>query len=76
MTIAERLLVARGDVPRKIVADAVGISVSALTMYEIGQRVPRDELKVRLANYYGCTVQSLFLIKNVTKSDLAEGWNE
>lgn len=60
MTIAERLLVARGDVPRKIVADAVGISVSALTIYEIGQRVPRDELKVRLANYYGCTVQSLF----------------
>ena len=60
MTIAERLVGARGNTPRKAVADAVGISVSALTMYELGNRVPRDELKVRLANYYGRTVQDLF----------------
>ena len=60
MTIAKRLLAARGDVPRKVVAEAVGISVSALAMYESGHRIPRDELKVRLANYYGQTVQALF----------------
>lgn len=60
MTIADRLIAARGATPRKVVADAIDISVSALTMYELGQRIPRDELKVKLANYYGCTVQELF----------------
>ena len=59
MSIAERLLDARGDKSRKVVADAVGISISALTMYELGQRVPRDDIKVRIADYYGCTVQAL-----------------
>ena len=63
MTIAERLIDARGETPRKVVAEATGISISALTMYELGQRIPRDEIKVRLANYYGRTVQSLFFEK-------------
>lgn len=60
MSIAERLVEARGSIPRKAVAEAVQISVSALSMYETGQRVPRDELKVRLAKYYNRTVQELF----------------
>ena len=72
MTIAERLVAARGDIPRKTVANAVGISISALTMYEIGERIPRDEIKVRIANYYGRTVQSLFLKQIVTISDLTK----
>jgi len=29
-------------------------------MYELGYRVPRDEIKMKLADYYGVTVQSLF----------------
>ena len=63
MSIAKRLVAARGKRSRKVVADAVGISVSALTMYELGYRVPKDEIKVRIANYYGRTVQSLFFGK-------------
>ena len=59
-TIAQRLIDARGDRPRAEVAKAVGISLSALTMYEIGKRVPRDEIKVRLSDYYGVSVQDLF----------------
>ncbi len=59
-TIAERLVAARGERTRQEVASAVGISLSALSMYENGQRVPRDEIKVALANYYGKTVQELF----------------
>lgn len=69
MNIAERLVDARGDIPRKVVAEAIGVSISALTMYETGKRVPRDELKVKLANYYGRTVQSLFFDGVVTNSD-------
>lgn len=60
MTVAERLIYARGDIPRETVAKALGISVSAIAMYENGARVPRDEVKVKLANYYKMSVQDLF----------------
>jgi len=29
-------------------------------MYEIGERVPRDEVKTRLAKLYGKTVEEIF----------------
>ena len=60
MTTAEKLLALRGDIPRQTVADAVGVTLSAITMYELGQRIPRDEIKVKLASYYGVSVQELF----------------
>ncbi len=58
--IARKLVELRGDKTRVEVAKAVGISISALTMYEIGERVPRDSIKVRLAQYYGVSVEELF----------------
>lgn len=60
LTVAERLIKARGDKRREDVAKAVGVSVSAIAMYENGERIPRDETKIRLADYYGTTVQQLF----------------
>lgn len=60
LSVAERLIQARGDLRRDEVARAVGVSVSALSMYECGQRIPRDSVKIRLANYYKTTVQQLF----------------
>lgn len=42
------------------VADDLNITKSALAMYERDNRVPRDEIKVRIANYYGESVQSIF----------------
>ena len=42
------------------VADNIGITKSALAMYERDDRIPRDEVKVRIARYYGETVQSIF----------------
>ena len=50
----------RGNLPRLTVARACGISVSALTMYETGQRVPRDEIKGKLARCYGKAVETIF----------------
>lgn len=58
--IGEKLLFLRGNQKREDVADSVGISVSALQMYENGQRVPRDSIKIELAKYYGTTVQEIF----------------
>lgn len=50
----------RGEKPLVIVATSVGISPSALSNYESGIRVPRDQIKVKLANYYGVSVESIF----------------
>lgn len=58
--IAANLRRLRGRQSRKDVAEALGISVSALQMYENGTRVPRDETKVRIAEYYKTTVADIF----------------
>lgn len=58
--MAERLIAARGDIKRTDVCASVGISLSALAMYENGLRIPRDEIKVKLAKFYGTTVEALF----------------
>lgn len=60
MTVAERLIKARGGKKREEVASAIGVSLSAITMYENGERIPRDETKIKLAEFYNKTVQELF----------------
>lgn len=59
-TIGERLLKLRGSKSREDVAHAVGVSVSAMSMYENGERIPRDKIKIRLADFYGQSVQEIF----------------
>lgn len=61
--IAKRLVELRGDRTQAMVADAVGISTSALSMYEQGNRMPRDEIKMRLAEYYNTTIESIFYVR-------------
>ena len=58
--IGARLRDLRGDTPRATVAEAIGVSVSALQMYENGARVPRDQTKMALAEYYHTTVSAIF----------------
>lgn len=58
--IGERLLKLRGDRSREEVAKAVGVSISAMCMYENGERIPRDGIKINLANYYEKSVQEIF----------------
>ncbi|MCL6443344.1 MAG: helix-turn-helix transcriptional regulator [Alicyclobacillus sp.] len=70
--IARRLIALRGDQSREEVARAVGISVSALQMYENAQRTPRDDIKIRLAQYYGVSVESLFYANDEHNSCSAE----
>lgn len=58
--IAQKLINLRGEKPREKVAIDLNISISALQMYENGQRIPKDEIKVRIADYYNTTVQDIF----------------
>lgn len=59
-TVGNRLRILRGTKTVKEVSDALKISPSALTMYETGKRMPRDEIKVSLAQFYNTSIESLF----------------
>ena len=65
--IANRLVNLRGKKSRESVAKSCGISVSALAMYENGNRIPRDDIKMRIAKYYDCSVESIFFDTKSTK---------
>jgi len=58
--IGEKLRKLRGSRTQEEVAEAVGISRAALCMYETGARVPRDTIKIRLAEYYKRSVNYIF----------------
>ena len=74
--IAQRLRELRQYKPRRVVAEEIGISESALTAYEMGTRGPRDEIKIKLADYYETTVEAIFLPTNYTECiEGCEKWN-
>lgn len=50
----------RGDRTAKEVAEAIGISESALLMYERGERNPRDDVKELIARFYGENIATIF----------------
>ena len=45
---------------QKTVAEAIGVSESSLAMYESGERIPRDAVKIRIAKHFCVSVQSIF----------------
>lgn len=60
LKIAERLRELRGEKSQREVAEAVGTTAMAISLYESGERIPKDEIKIRLAKYYETTVDALF----------------
>ena len=58
--IGENLKAARGSRSREEIAERAGVSISAIQMYEDGRRIPRDVVKVRLADVLGYSVAELF----------------
>lgn len=56
----KRLVELRGTGSQAEVAKAIGIATSTLSMYELEQRVPRDNIKIALAKYYDTSVQRIF----------------
>lgn len=59
-SLGDKLKALRGSRSVAEVAREIGISQSALSMYENGQRIPRDSIKIRLARYYKTSIESLF----------------
>lgn len=62
--IAKTLIELRGEKSQAEVAAAIGVSPAAISMYESGERVPRDEIKCRIANYYKKPVGKIFFVKD------------
>ncbi len=60
MSIGEKLRELRGNTTKQDVAKAIGVSESAYIKYERDERVPRDEVKRRLAVFFGVSVESIF----------------
>lgn len=58
--MASKLRELRGNRTQEDIAQAVGISRSAYMMYENGERIPRDYIKKKLADFYNVSVGSLF----------------
>ncbi len=60
MSTASILRSLRGQKSQSDIATAIGITKSSWAMYECGERVPRDEVKIKIANYFGRSVQDIF----------------
>lgn len=71
--ISTKLRALRGGRSREQVAKACGISVSALAMYELGERIPRDTIKIKLANYYNSSVTAIFFAEEEHRTCTAIG---
>ena len=50
----------RGTRTQEEVAKEIGISKSALSMYERGERIPRDNIKIRISAYYKKPIHKIF----------------
>lgn len=50
----------KAGVSQRELGAAIGVSRTAIANYEQGIRIPRDEIKVKLANYYGKSVEEIF----------------
>lgn len=50
---------ARGETMADV-AKAVNVCQSAVSMYERGERVPRDYIKERLAQHFGVPIHQIF----------------
>lgn len=58
--IGARLKALRGNKSQRDLAMELGVQPSAYWMYEHGERIPRDNVKKRIAAYYDKTVDEIF----------------
>lgn len=64
-----RLVELRGDRTQEEVARELNIAGSTLSMYERGERIPRDTIKIRIAKYYNKPIYDIFLLKQLMKCE-------
>lgn len=60
MTTGEKLRNLRGKKSKRMVAEELGISFSSYVKYERNERIPRDDIKAKIAKYFRTSVQDIF----------------
>ena len=63
--IGKRICKLRGEISQRELAENLKISKSAMSMYERGERMPKDKTKERIAHYFGKSVQEIFFDDSV-----------
>ena len=60
--IGERIAALRKErgQSKRFLAEKTGCSYTSICAYEYGLRIPCDDAKVRIANHFGVTVESIF----------------
>lgn len=62
LTVGERLIKLRNEknLTQKDLSKIIGVSTASIAMYELNERVPRDEIKRKISEFFKKTVQEIF----------------
>jgi DNA-binding XRE family transcriptional regulator len=60
MTSGEKMRSLRGKKSKRKVSEELGISFSSYAKYERNERIPRDDVKIKIAKYFHSSVQDIF----------------
>ena len=60
LEVGKRLRALRGKRTLDEVAKALGVTSMAVSLWERGERIPNDDIKIKIAAYYNTTVTAIF----------------
>lgn len=63
--IGNRLRNLRGEKKLEEVAKALGVTSMAVSLWERGERIPSDDIKIKIAAYYKESVTAIFFADKV-----------
>lgn len=66
--IGKRLRTLRGSRSLEDVSKALGVTPMAVSLWERGERIPSDDLKIKIAAYYKRSVTFIFYADRVNKT--------
>lgn len=58
--IGKRLRELRGEISVEQVSKALDVGASTIYMWENGERIPRDEMKLKIARFFDSSVDEIF----------------
>lgn len=60
LAVGRRLRELRGEKTLDEVAKALGVTSMAVSLWERGERIPNDDIKIKIAAYYNTSVTAIF----------------
>ena len=60
LEVGKRVRALRGKKTLDKVAKALGVTSMAVSLWERGERIPNDDIKIKIAAYYNTTVTAIF----------------